>query len=98
MKEKQANFVLFSKKLDSIQRALLTSPTNEYLYREEKECKQHIFIYWQDEESALKQKSRDQCILLGDSNSKDFYNLMRVRRYWNANNISSNIGKMRNLR
>lgn len=40
--------------------------------------------FWAEEEAALKQKSRDQRISLGDSNTKYFYNLFKTCQNHNS--------------
>lgn len=52
----------------------------------EREIKENITKYW-EEESAFKQKFRDQIISLGDSNTTYFYGLMKILRH--RNSISS---------
>lgn len=74
----------FSKKLEYVQRELQLNPTDEVLHAHENEIKEALINTWLEEESALKQKSRDQRVALGDSNTSYFYNLMMSRRARNT--------------
>lgn len=61
-----------SKELEKTHIAIQTNPFNERLLMHEREYRQYILRYWEEEESTMKQKSRDQCISLGDSNTTYF--------------------------
>lgn len=71
------------KNIASIQTELMVKQKDS-LVKEEKALKERLLRLHADEELALKKKSRDMRISLGDSNSNFFYNTMKTRQHRNS--------------
>lgn len=70
--------------IGDIQSQMQASPNNLNLFAADRQLKEQLMIQNVQEESTLKYKSPYMRMSLGDSNSKYFYNLMRIRRRKNS--------------
>lgn len=68
-REKEGKLRDVYQQLEAIKFAIQVNPMDTHLLAPEKDHKKYNISYWEVEESALKQKSRDQCISLGGLNT-----------------------------